>query len=275
MALLTEKSFEGSSVHLNYAEGSEGGAPLLLLHGFTDRWQTWLDILPALMLRWHVHALDHRGHGRSGYSKKGYPRTSYVSDAAEFLRDVVGTSAVLMGHSLGAMTAVGVAAGSPELVRALVLEEPLLLLPSDERESWDTSPFQEECRNLAKGMSFEEIYALERRLYPETTAAESRERARHLSFVDPAILDGSESDGPPDMIALLANIEVPTLLVHGDAKLGGIVSEGGVEQVASTMRDLTVARIEGIGHDIHWRRTDEFRSVVMDFLESLERPERH
>lgn len=271
MAVLTDKRFDGSAVQLNYAEGPAGGPPLLLLHGFTDRWQTWLDLIPMLMLRWHVYALDHRGHGQSGRSREGYARASYASDAAEFLRQVVGRPAVLIGHSLGAMAATAVAAGSPELVRALVLEEPLLLLPSDERESREASPFGEECRNLAKGMSFAEIYELERRLYPDTNAAESRERARHMSFVDPAVIGSQRSGGPFDTAAYLERIRVPTLLIHGEMELGGIVSDGGAERAASVMPDLTVVRIGGIGHDIHWRRAAEFRSVVIDFLESLER----
>ncbi len=269
MAQLNEKSFQSSSVHLNYAEGPEGGPPLVLFHGFTDRWQTWLDFLPALMLRWHVYAVDHRGHGQSGHSKEGYPRTGYVSDASEFLRDVVGAPAVLMGHSLGAMTAVGVAAGVPDLVSALVLEEPLLLLPSDDRGARDEDPFGQECQALAGGMSFEEIYALERRLYPEVPATESRERARHMSRIDPAIFAGMDSGIGSDTMTVLPSIDVPTLLVHGELELGGIVSEGAVERVVSTMRDLTVVKIEGIGHDVHWRRADEFRGIVVDFLESL------
>ena len=274
MALLTEKQFAGSALQLNYAEGPEGGPPLLMLHGFTDRWQTWLDLIPALMLRWHVYALDHRGHGQSGRSKEGYAQASYASDAAEFLQAAIGRPAVLLGHSLGAMTAISVAVSTPELVKALALEEPLLLLPSEELPFEVGNPFQEECRHLAEGMTYEEILELQHRLYPEASLAESRERARHMSFVDPAVLSSGGPIDRPDMEPILSRIRVPTLLIHGERALGGIVSEGGVERAASVMPDLTTVRVAGIGHDIHWRRPGEFRSIVIDFLESLERPPR-
>jgi len=274
LAILIEKQFDGSAVRLNYAEGPEGGSPLLLLHGFTDRWQTWLDVIPALMLRWHVYALDHRGHGQSGRTRGGYARTSYASDATEFLRGIVGRPAALVGHSLGAGTAISVATSSPELVTALVLEEPRLLTPSDEASPGVTTPFVEECERLAAGMGFEEIRELERRLYPEANPAESRERARHLSCVDPAVLRRRGPPEQPDAEPVLARIQVPALLIHGERELGGIVSESGAERAASEIRDLTVVKIDGIGHDIHWRRPNEFRSIVVDFLESLERSAR-
>ena len=92
-----------------------------------------------------------------------------------------------------------------------------------------------------------------------------------MSFVDPAVLGGLGSGDRFDTAAHLGRIRVPTLLVHGETELGGIVSEGGAERAASAMGDLTAVRIDGIGHDIHWRRVAEFRSVVIDFLESLER----
>ena len=50
---------------LNIAEGPNNGPLLFLFHGFTNRWQMFLPILPSLLPSWHVVMFDHRGHGGS------------------------------------------------------------------------------------------------------------------------------------------------------------------------------------------------------------------
>jgi pimeloyl-ACP methyl ester carboxylesterase len=64
--MLVEKFFDTGEVVLNYAEGPDNGHPLLLLHGWTDRWQDVLPIIPTLSMKWHIYALNFRGHGKSG-----------------------------------------------------------------------------------------------------------------------------------------------------------------------------------------------------------------
>jgi len=168
------------------------------------------------------------------------------------------------------MTCLSVAAGWSRLARALVLEEPMLLAPGEELWPGSPSPFQEECRRLAEGMTYEEVLQLERELYPDANAAESRERALHLSRVDPAVFAGRGPIDRSEVESKLRRVRVPTIIIHGDRALGGIVSKGGLELAASVVPDLTVVRIPGIGHDVHWRRAAEFKSTVVDFLESLE-----
>jgi len=273
LALLTERSFEASSIRLNYAEGPESGPPLVLFHGILDRWQTWLSLMPALVLRWHVYAVDHRGHGRSGRSKDGYERGGYASDAIEFLRAKVDSPAVLIGHSLGAGVVIQVAADAPELVRAAVMEDPARLrAPRPSALSGVGSRFAEEAELLNRTQDFDELVEGLQRIYPEAGPAENRDRARKRTLVDPRVLDqitAPSGPGQPDMEPVLKRIQAPALLVHGDSDLGGIVGEEDAAWAASVVRDLSIAHIEGVGHGIHRGRRAEFQSVVLDFLESL------
>ena len=62
--MLTERQFDTGAVTLNYAEGPASGPPLVLLHGLSYRWQSWLAVMPTLALRWHLYAPDLRGFGR-------------------------------------------------------------------------------------------------------------------------------------------------------------------------------------------------------------------
>jgi pimeloyl-ACP methyl ester carboxylesterase len=122
--MLRERQFTAGAVTLHYAETAEDGPPLVLLHRLSARWQTWLAVMPTLTLRWRLYAPDLRGFGRSSRAPGAYRALDYATDIAAFLREIVGRPAALVAHSLDAVVALVVAADAPELVRALVLEEP-------------------------------------------------------------------------------------------------------------------------------------------------------
>ncbi|WP_248490146.1 alpha/beta fold hydrolase [Tsukamurella sp. PLM1] len=110
-----------------YAEGPDGGPPLVLLHGQASRWQDHLRVLPELARDHHVFAVDVPGHGDSARLRPGEYTNERVAELiGEFLRAVVERPAVLAGHSSGALLALAVAAREPDAVRRLILEDPPL-----------------------------------------------------------------------------------------------------------------------------------------------------
>jgi pimeloyl-ACP methyl ester carboxylesterase len=125
---INERLFDTGEVRLNYAEGPANGPALVLLHGLGRRWQVFLPLIPALSMRWHIFAPDFRGHGKSGRMIRGYHGTEYAGDIARFLRDRVQEPAVIFGHSLGGMIGMWVAAHDPELVRALILGDNMIVV---------------------------------------------------------------------------------------------------------------------------------------------------
>ena len=118
---LREQKFSAGAVTLNYVSSSETGPPLLLLHGITNRWEVFLNVMPYLTQRWRVFALDLRGHGKSAHVKGGYQGEQIAADVVRFVEEKIGEPCVLYGHSLGGMVATYIAAHRPELVRALGL----------------------------------------------------------------------------------------------------------------------------------------------------------
>ena len=125
--MLREKSFDTGELTLNYAEGPASGPPLLLLHGLTGWWQSFQPLIPRLTPTWQIYACDLRGHGKSGRVADRYRLTDYVQDIVTFLRQQIITPTILLGHSLGALTALGAAADLPQRVHALVLLDPRCL----------------------------------------------------------------------------------------------------------------------------------------------------
>src|SRR5690349_431005 len=124
--MLTEQQFQTGDMAINYADDPTASAPLVLLHGLALRWQDLWPLVLPLSAEWHLYAPDFRGHGKSGRAAAptDYHYTDYVKDTVAFLREVVKEPAVLVGHSLGALIALGTAAAAPESVRALILLDP-------------------------------------------------------------------------------------------------------------------------------------------------------
>ena len=270
--MLTEKTFNAEAVALNYAEGPASGPPLVLIHGLTSRWQGWLTVIPDLVLRWHVFAVDLRGHGRSGRVENAYRWVDHVPDVIEFVRGVTAEPAVLIGHSLGAVVSAKVAADAPGVVRAAVLEDPPAYVNAREAATSFAIRFRA-FRDIARsGVSFNEMVEAVKPATAEGDDAAARDRAMSLSLIDPEVLTPSiegANAGSYDSDAILPAIEAPVLLLQGNADLGGAMNDEEAARAKSLIRNCAHVQLRDVGHGIHRDRPMEFRRVVTDFLESL------
>jgi pimeloyl-ACP methyl ester carboxylesterase len=108
---------------LNYREwGRPDAAVVLLLHGLTSSSLSWKNVAPVLGDRFRVIAPDARGHGGSEWTRD-YSFEAMRDDVVRFMERLGILAAIVVGHSMGAVTAYELAATRPELVRALILEE--------------------------------------------------------------------------------------------------------------------------------------------------------
>lgn len=103
---------------------------VLFLHATGFNAITYESILEPLGARMHAAAVDLRGHGRSRLPAN--PRrmkswNKFRDDVIQLLDKTAPDGAVLGGHSMGATVALLVAAKRPDLVRGLVLVDPVLL----------------------------------------------------------------------------------------------------------------------------------------------------
>jgi pimeloyl-ACP methyl ester carboxylesterase len=108
---------------LNYREwGRPDAAVVLLLHGLTSSSDSWRHVAPELGEYFRVIAPDARGHGGSEWMRD-YSFESMRDDVVRFMEQVGVLAAIVVGHSMGAVTAYDLAATRPDLIRLLVLEE--------------------------------------------------------------------------------------------------------------------------------------------------------
>jgi pimeloyl-ACP methyl ester carboxylesterase len=270
-----EARFETAGVGLNYmAEGPADAPPLVFLHGVMNRWQAWASIMPAFADRWRIYALDHRGHGLSSHAPGSYRILDYSEDVAAFLGGVVRQPAVLVGHSLGAIISIAVAADAPSLVRAAVLEDPPIGAFSDQRfVERHERPWFLRARELARArLKPEELFAALAREQPEADAVVLGGRTLTLSQMDPEVLTPIVDDWAKDGLDLyerLARIACPVLLQQGNVALGAALEDERVERVMAALRHGRFARFHDVGHGIHAQQPFGFCRGLRAFLDTL------
>lgn len=80
------------------------GRPLVLIHGITLRCDVWAPQFHQLTDRFRVIAVDLRGHGASKAGRDGYGMARLAADLATLLEGLDLHDAIVVGHSMGAMS---------------------------------------------------------------------------------------------------------------------------------------------------------------------------
>lgn len=119
-------------LRLHYERAGEGGPELLLVHGWCCDWTAFRPQFEHFAERHAVTALDLRGCGESDRPDDGYDISDFADDVARFCGVVGIEKPVVVGHSLGGMIAVDLAARYPAVPRAIVLLDPGPIAPREE-----------------------------------------------------------------------------------------------------------------------------------------------
>jgi len=121
-------------VVLSYGQAGSGPPPaVVFLHGLSSAASAWRNVAPQIARTHRVYWYDHRGHGATPATPGRYRVEHYADDARQFISEVAGSPAVLVGASLGGLVAAHLAGIHPELVHAVYLSDPPLYL-GDRRE---------------------------------------------------------------------------------------------------------------------------------------------
>ena len=108
---------------VRYYVGGEG-EPLLLLHGLAGSTGNWVELLPDLLKRYRVLAVDLPGHAGSGRLPRGASTADFAAVAAAVLEAEAPGPALVAGHSFGGLVALRLARSRPDLVQGLLLVSP-------------------------------------------------------------------------------------------------------------------------------------------------------
>jgi pimeloyl-ACP methyl ester carboxylesterase len=260
--MITKGQVEVNGVRLAYVQWGTGTPTVVCAHGLTDGAMCWTRTAQALVERGStVLAYDARGHGHSAAPGSGYSAEVFANDLRALLAALRIRRPLLIGHSMGAHTATLVGA-DPELVRAIVLEDPPWrdgerLFNAEQLAGW-----KEQQRRIQQ-LSVAEIVAAKADEAAGWHELEVQTWAEAGRLAQPEVLDWITNTYPSDWRAHLVQLAVPTLLITGEVARGAIVSPEQAAEAARTHPLVQVAHIPDAGHSI---RRDNFNA----YLEALD-----
>lgn len=251
----------GIDIHYLRAGGSK--TPLVLLHGLTGSGACWTPLARSLESEYDVVMPDARGHGNSSTPLNGYRYEDHARDVLELIRELGLSAPILLGHSMGGMTAAVVASLAGKMIRAVILADPTFLSPERQREVYDSDVAEQHRRLL--GQDKREVLTQLRLRHPRRSPeiiehiASARLRTRMNAF---DVLTPPN----PEYHPLVRAIEVPILLILGDA---GVVSLETARELQGVNARVRIEVIQDAGHAAQYDQPERFEAVVRSFLRSI------
>jgi pimeloyl-ACP methyl ester carboxylesterase len=250
------------------------GPSVLFLHGGGQNRYSWKNTCQVLADQGlHVVALDSRGHGDSDRA----PDANYSVDAlctdTHAVLDQIGRPTILIGASMGGMTAMPVAhEAGPEKVTKLVLVD---VVPRYEKDgSARIRDFMasglhgfESLDDAAQAVASYLPYRTKPRS-PEGLKKNLRQRdGRWFWHWDPAFLTVPADDKFVRVAKLeqaVMALTIPILLIRG--RLSDVVSEEGVKDFLEKVPNAEFVELSGAGHTAAGDDNDAFSEVVVQFV---------
>ena len=234
--------------HLDW--GNQGRHPLVLVHGARLHAHVWNDYSRRVKDRYHVIAVDQRGHGDSGWG----PEDSYhFEELYHDLRAVIAARGLkrytLVGHSLGGMVSMLYAHRHYDELERLVLVDvaaglPLVPPGTDlSRIAEVPSPGDFESHDEATDYLADIMRRAPRDMVEESVRHGMRqtESGRHTWKYDPALARLRHNHSAIDFWSLVQEIPTRTLLQYGSESR--VVTEEIARRMSDTMPDCRIERI--------------------------------
>jgi pimeloyl-ACP methyl ester carboxylesterase len=253
-------------IELHYLRTGGPKPPLVLLHGLTGNGACWSPVARLLQAEFDVVMPDARGHGQSSTPLFGYRYEDHAADVLALMAKLGLAAPILLGHSMGGMTATMVSAQAGSRVRALILADPSFLSAQRQREVRDSDVAEQHRRVLSQSKA--ELLAELHRRHPHRCGdllellATARLQSR-LSAFD--VLTPPH----PDYQQLISIIGVPMLLVLGDSP---VVSLETARQLQRLNARIRIEQIQQAGHGLPYDQPERLAAAVRSFLAALAVP---
>jgi len=119
---IPSKKINLSGVNLHYVEAGKGPS-LLFLHGLGGTWKDWAENLPAFAATYQVVAIDFPGFGDSDKPEVKYSIDWFTHIVENFIREKKLERVNIIGHSMGGLVALDLAARLNSPVKKLVVTD--------------------------------------------------------------------------------------------------------------------------------------------------------
>jgi len=268
---------ENSSNTELYYEDHGKGQPVVLIHGYPLSGASWEKQVPALLNAGHrVITYDRRGFGKSSQPTTGYNYDTFAEDLRKLIAHLELRDFALVGFSMGGGEVARYFGryGSKGVRKVVILSgvPPYLLKTPDNPEGVDHSVFD----GLEKAIVadryafltefFNNFYntdlLLNKRVSPQAVQASWNVAAFSSATATLACVPTWQEDFRKD----LSKIDVPTLVMHGDADRILPISAAGA-RTGKLIKGARLVVVKDGPHCITWTHADEVNSELVNFLE--------
>lgn len=259
-------SVNASGTELYYERAGEG-EPLLLIQGMSATHLAWgRPFLDQLERSFDTFVFDNRGMGLSGQAELPFTIADLAADTAALLDALELETAHVVGISMGGMIAQELALAHPERIRTLTIgasycggPEGTLMAPED---------LQMLGTAYASGVPEQVFRAMwEINLSPDFRADDSRfaafaEMGSSLPAPQPVVLQQMQACATHDTHDRLGRIDLPTLVIHGDADR--LLRYPNGRQIAAAIPGSRLETLEGVGHMFWWELPQRSAELIRE-----------
>lgn len=263
---------EVNGLELHYLDyGIEGAAPMLCVHGGAAH-AHWFDFIASgFTPRFHVRALDLRGHGDSAWADPPvYTFRTYAEDIEALVQRLDLRDFVLVGHSMGGMAALKYAAMYPGRLGKLVVVDTRTLMGAER-----IAKMREFGARPASSYDTQAELVARYRLEPAGTQKASPDVIRHMALAsgrqDPdgrwrhkfdrnVYVNFERLDGMP----LWERIKMPALLVKGS--LSDRIDAAMAEEIRKRAPQVEVVEVADADHHVMLDNPHGFVEALQGFL---------
>jgi pimeloyl-ACP methyl ester carboxylesterase len=247
--------------------GNPSGAPVVLIHGYTDSARDWVPLMPYLSKRFRLVLVDIRGHGRSSKPECCYTRLDFAYDIKLLLDSLGIQRADIVGHSLGSIIAQTFAEFWPEKTGRVVL------IASTGGRPPDMAPpkfdFAGEIRKLKDPIEADSPFMIAWWDSPTPVDPDFIRRQRKDAAGIPlrvwlAVLDQGLPSDYGDLQSTLPKLKAPTLLIWGSKD--PIMEEPMRKTLIDALPAAHVKVFEGLGHNPFWEDPEGVAGAINQFL---------
>lgn len=259
-----------------YYEDHGSGDPVILIHGYPLSGSSWEKQLPVLLAAGHrVITYDRRGFGKSSQPTTGYNYDTFAEDLHQLVTHLKLHNFTLVGFSMGGGEVARFIGkyGSKGVSKAVIIGgvPPYLLKTSDNSEGVAKEVFDSIQKAIVgdRYAFFTEFFKnfyntdelLGKRVSEEAVRASWNVAASASPTASLACVPTWHEDFRKD----IAKIDVPTLVIHGDADRIVPFSAAG-ERTAKLIKGAQLHVVKGGPHNIAWTHADEVNSALVNFL---------
>jgi len=262
-------------IHLHY-EDHGTGQPVVLIHGYPLSSSSWEKQIPVLLAAGHrVIAYDRRGFGGSSFPVTGYNYDTFAEDLHKLITHLKLRDFVLVGFSMGGGEVARYIGryGSKDVSKAVIMGgvPPYLLKTPDNPEGVDASVFEgiQKAITADRYAFFTEFFKnfyntdvyLGKRVSEQAVQASWNVAAAASATASLACVPTWHEDFRKDV----AKIDVPTLVVHGDADRIVPFSSAG-QRTAKLIEGAELVVIKDGPHNVAWTHAEEVNAALVSFL---------